>query len=92
MAPLLDALGRTLTPDAPAPSVAVSVEAPFGYGPSGTIASKPLPQGGVPDWLKAQGVGAGALPQELLQPPKLHQPPSDGPRPDISSMGTVRND
>ncbi len=68
----------------------MSVEAPFGYGPGGTIATKP--QGGVPDWLKAQGVDAKALPPELLQPPQLHPAPADGPRPDISSMGTVRND
>lgn len=89
IAPLLRALDTT-TPNIAAPSVAATVEAPFGYGPSGTIASKPLPKGGVPDWLKAQGVGAGALPPELLQPPKLHQPPLPAPRPDISSMGTVQ--
>jgi len=90
LAPLIRALDTT-TPGSAAPSVAAAVEAPFGYGPTGTIASKPLPQGTVPEWLKAQGVGAEALPPELLQPPKLHQP-ADAPRPDISSRGTVRND
>jgi hypothetical protein len=65
LAPLIRALDTT-TPGNAAPPVAATVEAPFGYGPTGTIASKPLP-------------------------PKLHQP-ADAPRPDISSMGTVRND
>ncbi|MGQ0384388.1 MAG: chemotaxis protein CheW, partial [Gammaproteobacteria bacterium] len=92
LAPLIQALDGTTPPNIAAPSVAATIEAPFGYGPNGTIASKPLPKGELPDWLKAQGAGAEALPPELLQPPKLHEPPVDAPRPDISSMGTVRND
>jgi hypothetical protein len=90
LAPLLRALEGTSPPAGPLPAMTAGAEAPFGYGPTGTLASKPLPNGGVPDWLAKQGANAQALPPQLRQAPIEHELPAAAPRPDISSMGTVR--
>jgi hypothetical protein len=81
--PLLDSVADAKL-SKPAPAAA-----PFGLGPTGTIASGPLPRGAVPEWLASNGVDAGALPSALRRPPVQRRLPP--PRPDISSMPTVHD-